>query len=333
MSVVLRWVARVLAAALVIAGAALAGFHAVYPRTHAPADITVVPTPSLVERGRYMVQNVATCLGCHSAYYTDRVMAPDIPGTEGQGGYPFTEQWGVPGLVNAQNITPDPTYGIGRWTDGEVIRAFREGVDRDGNALFPMMPYQHYVRMSDDDAKAVVAYLRTLPPKAHPVPRRQLPFLLEQIIRTVPKPVEAPIVTPDRRKDPMGYARYIVDIAACVECHTPHDAHNQLISGREFSGGWAILGPWGTVVSANITPDEQTFVGRVTREGFIRRFKSFAAYDSETAPRTPFNETTIMPWLHYAQMTADDLGLIYDYLRLQKPIRNSIDPFPLSGRK
>jgi mono/diheme cytochrome c family protein len=308
-------------------------FLLVFPRRHAASNVVVHATPALVERGRYLVRNVATCLGCHSAYYTDRVMAPVIPGTEGQGGYPFTEQWGVPGLVNAQNITSDPVYGIGKWTDGEVIRAFREGIDRNGRALFPMMPYQHYARMSDADALAVVAYLRTLPPIAHAIASRRLPLPVEQIIKTLPAPVKTPIATPDRGSDAEGYAKYLVDMAACVECHTPHDEHNRLVVGKEFSGGWPIRGPWGTVVSANISPDPETFVGRVTREGFIRRFKSFAAYDSETAPRTPYNQTTIMPWLHYSHLSEDDLGLIYDFLRRQPPIRHAVDPFPLAGTR
>jgi hypothetical protein len=115
-----------------------------------------------------------------------------------------------------------------------------------------------------------------------------------------------------------------------VECHTPHDAHGQPVAGQEFSGGWPIRGPWGTVVSANITPDPDTFVGRVTREGFIRRFKSFAGYDAESAPRTPYNQTTIMPWLHYSHLSEDDLGLIYDDLRRRRPIRHAVDPFPLA---
>ena len=54
--------------------------------------------------------------------------------------------------------------GIGNWTDGEVIRAIREGVSRDGQALFPLMPYAGFRHMSDEDVYALVAYLRTLPP-------------------------------------------------------------------------------------------------------------------------------------------------------------------------
>ena len=68
-----------------------------------------------------------------------------------------------PGKLCVPNITSHATAGIGEWTDGEILRAIREGIGRDGRALFPMMPYTEYRKMSDEDAHAVVAYLRTLP--------------------------------------------------------------------------------------------------------------------------------------------------------------------------
>ena len=83
---------------------------------------------------------------------------------QGVGGIVWNEQIGFPGTLVASNITPDPDTGLGKWTDGEIIRAIREGVDRDGNALFPIMPYSHFRNMSEEDAQAIVAYLRSLPP-------------------------------------------------------------------------------------------------------------------------------------------------------------------------
>ena len=71
---------------------------------------------------------------------------------------------GLPGRVAARNITPDKETGIGNWTDGEKIRAIREGIGRDGHALFPMMPYESFRHMSDEDVYSLVAYLNSLPP-------------------------------------------------------------------------------------------------------------------------------------------------------------------------
>ena len=83
----------------------------------------------------------------------------------------------IPELNNiaARNITPDPETGIGAWTDDEIARAIREGVRKDGTALFPVMPYLDFATMDDEDVKSIVVYLRTIPAVKNTVPTRQLP--------------------------------------------------------------------------------------------------------------------------------------------------------------
>ena len=76
----------------------------------------------------------------------------------------FPKEMGLPGRIASRNITPDVETGIGAWTDGEKIRAIREGISRDGTMLFPMMPYARFRKMSDEDVMSLVAYLNTLPP-------------------------------------------------------------------------------------------------------------------------------------------------------------------------
>jgi len=83
---------------------------------------------------------------------------------------------GLPGTVTAPNVTPDYESGIGGWTDGEKIRAIREGIDKHGRALFPMMPYKSYASMSDEDVESLVAYLNTLPPMKNPSCPRKYGF-------------------------------------------------------------------------------------------------------------------------------------------------------------
>src|SRR5206468_11541394 len=138
-----------------------------------------------------LVEHVADCLGCHSDH-TDGFGFPVKPGTEGEGGFPFDAKLGVPGLVCAQNITPDPETGLGRWSDDEILRAMREGVDRNGDALFPMMPYQHFRYMSDEDAKSIVVYVRTLKPIHNQVPPKHLDFPVHFIAKFIPKPLHGP---------------------------------------------------------------------------------------------------------------------------------------------
>jgi len=291
-----------------------------------PSAEKIQPTPERLARGKYLVENVSDCLGCHSDHITTYGF-PVKPGTEGQGGYIFDKNIGFPGVVAAQNITSDPDTGLGKWTDGEVLRAIREGIDRNGAALFPMMPYQHLRSMSDEDAKSVVVYLRSLKPIRHSVPDKHIDFPVNLFVKFAPKPVDGVVAAPDK-KDTVAYGKYLSTIGGCYECHTPHDDHNALIPEKAFAGGWEMKGPWGRNFTANLTPDADAYLGHATKEEFIGRFRSFANFDATNSPVPPAGRNTIMPWLAFSHMTDEDLGAIYDYLKTVKPIANKVTTFP-----
>ncbi|MFN7972367.1 MAG: cytochrome C [Acidobacteriota bacterium] len=329
MKTVLKVVAVIALLAVVVGGALVAWLALRSPRMRPASTEKVEATPERIARGRYVAENVCDCHGCHSGHVLDRFGMPLEPGHELEGGYPFGRKDGIPGLVCAQNLTPDPDNGIGKWTDGEVIRGFREGVTPDGTALFPFMPYPYYRSMSDEDAVAVVAYLRTFKPIAKPVPKRQLDFPVNLLIKFAPAPSDGPRSTPDDATDHLAYGKYLVTIAGCRECHTAHDDHGNLVPGRDFAGGWKMEGPWGVNVTANITPDPDAYMGQATKEEFIGRFKAFAVQRSaETAPVAEKGKNTVMPWLPYSGMTEPDLGAIYDYLKTVPPVKNKVDSFP-----
>ncbi len=328
MKVVLKVLGALVLLAVVLAGAGVVYLAMKKPALSAPSAEKVEATPARMARGEYLVLHVSDCLGCHSDFQRDRFGVPPKPGTEGQGGYPFDKKLGIPGVVQAQNITPDPETGLGSWTDGEIIRAVREGVDRNGQALFPQMPYPYFRSMSDEDVRSVVVYLRTLKPIRHATAPRRLDFPVNFLIKSVPKPVDGPVAMPDPAADHLGYGKYLVTIAGCRECHTAHDNHGQLLPGRDFAGGWEMLGPWGRVVTANITPHPDVSMGKATKEEFLGRFKAFESLTGENAPVATPGRNTIMPWLQYAGMTPEDLGAIYDYLKTLPPIENKVNPFP-----
>jgi mono/diheme cytochrome c family protein len=286
----------------------------------------VEATPARLARGKYVVHNVSDCLGCHSDH-VGKFGFPVKPGSEGQGGFIFDKNLGFPGVVAAQNITPDPEFGLGKWTDGEIMRAFREGVDRNGDALFPMMPYQHLRNMCDEDAKSVVAYLRTLKPIHRSVPPKHIDFPVNLFVKFAPKPLDHPVAAPDPH-DSVKYGEYLTRIGGCIECHTPHDEKNQLITEKLFGGGWEMRGPWGRVITANLTPHPDSYIGRATKAEFIGRFKAFASFDPATAPDAPKGRNTVMPWNSFAGMSDQDLGAIYDYLKTVKPVANKVNTFP-----
>ena len=116
----------------------------------------------------------------------------------------------------------------------------------------------------------------------------------------------------------MAYGKYLVTIAGCANCHTPIDSKGRRIPGQELAGGWLMPGPWGRVVSANLTPDPDNYMGQASREEFIDRFKSLEHLDGENAPIAPPGKNTVMAWPRFAGMTREDLGAIYDYLKTRQ---------------
>src|SRR2546430_1045723 len=171
-------------------GIGVIGLMAKNPASRPASAEKIEVTPARMARGKYLVDHVAPCLECHSDHVI-KFGVPVKPGTEGQGGYIFDKNIGFPGVVAAQNITSDVEFGLGSWTDGEIIRAIREGIDRKGEALFPMMPYEHFRSMSDDDVKSVVVYLRTIKPIHKGVPDKHIDFPVNLMIKFAPKPVES----------------------------------------------------------------------------------------------------------------------------------------------
>ncbi|HYO75407.1 MAG TPA: c-type cytochrome [Thermoanaerobaculia bacterium] len=295
------------------------------PAQRAASAVKVQPTPERVARGAYLVRHVGICFDCHS----ERVVAyglPFKPGREGVNGFVWDEKSHFPGVLAASNITPDRETGLGAWTDGEIIRAIREGVDREGNALFPIMPYGHLRHLSDDDAQAIVAYLRTLKPQRYEEPKKSLELPLNFVEKFIPQPLESTVPPPDRSNS-VAYGKYLVSVASCAECHTPKDERNQAIAGMEFSGGYEMHTPFFKVTTANITPHPSNWMGKATKEEFIGRFRALGNLDAATAPQAADGRNTLMPWISFAGMTDQDLGAIYDYLKIVKPIEKQVKPW------
>lgn len=306
--------------------AAFVGWAMVRQPSQRPASAEKIEaTPARLARGKYLVHHVSECVGCHS-HHTEGYAYPVKPGAEAIGGdFAWDESIGFPGKLVAPNITPDPETGIGNWTDGEVLRAIREGVAKDGKALFPIMPYPHFASMSDEDAKSIVVYLRTLKPVRNQVQAKVLNPPVNVIEKFIPKPLEAPVPDPDP-SNRVAYGKYLATIGGCYECHTPHDNKGP-IAAEAYSGGWEMKGPWGRVVTSNITPHPDTFLGRATKEEFIGRFR--AQYDPTA--KVPKGRNTVMPWTAFSGMTDEDLGAIYDYLKTVKPIEKKVNAFPDAG--
>jgi len=305
----------------VVAGGGLAFLSLRKPAMSAPSNIKVDMSPARIERGKFLFQVVADCDGCHSQRDFSRFNGPVVESGRGMG-VVFPAEMELPGTVVAPNITPDPETGIGKWTDGEKIRAIREGVDRDGRALFPMMPYTNYRKMSDADAQALVAYMNTLAPVRNPLPVTSLKFPVSLMIKGVP--AAAGSVPPP---DPARRGEYLVTMGSCVDCHTPEEK-GQPVEGKFFAGGRVFKLPWGTVVTANITPDMDTGIGKWSEQHFMEKFAEYRDYVRNGSPKSGPDAFTLMPWLGFSQLPDDDLKAIYAHLRKLPPVRNLVETHP-----
>jgi mono/diheme cytochrome c family protein len=269
---------------------------------------------SSVERGRYLVETVGACGNCHTPKGPDG----DVPGKHLAGGFRMDDTFGN---WITPNITPDPLTGIGRWTDGEIIRAIREGKRPDGQTLGPPMPFDLYRRLADSDVEAMVAYLRSVPPIQNLVPRSQykipLPASYGPPVGVVPDPP---------RQDLVKYGEYLAGpVAHCVECHTPFLPEGRPDASRVGAGGLPFHGPWGVSYAANLTPDPETGLGTWKDGEIIASIYGARRGGGRVLPP--------MATQHYSQGIAEgDLRAIIAYLRSLPAIRNKV-PAPEPPKK
>ncbi len=145
----------------------------------------------------------------------------------------------IPELNNptSANITSDVATGIGGWTDDEIARAMQEGVDKNGRALFPLMPYMNFRNLEEEDLESIVVYLRTIPPISAARQANSWPFPINILLNTMPQPLTSH-PAPVTRSTPEERGKYLVrTVAGCGDCHTPADDHGQPLPGMEFAGG------------------------------------------------------------------------------------------------
>ncbi len=235
---------------LVVAGL-LTYVKTALPNVGPAPDMKITATPEMIARGEYLANHVMLCVDCHSTRDWTKFSGPLTTPVRGNGGEAFDQRFGFPGSYVAKNITP---FNLGKWTDGEIFRTITTGVNKDGKALFPVMPYKYYAQLDEEDIKSVIAYLRTLPSvESHPA--ESVPdFPLNFIINTIP--TKANLQKRPLPSDSLAYGKYMITASGCRECHTKQVKGK--VVGQEFAGGFEFnLGNGKMVTSANITPQQQ----------------------------------------------------------------------------
>jgi mono/diheme cytochrome c family protein len=215
---------------------------------------------SQVQRGEYLA-SAGDCLACHTA----------------KGGAPYAggNRLETPfGYMLASNITPDAETGIGRWTADDFFRALHEGVNKQGQDMYPTMPYDFYTKFAREDVDAIYAYLKTVKAVKHPIDVNHLRFPYNQrwsmavwrelyFSEGTYKPDTAKSATWNRG------AFLVEGPGHCSDCHSPRSALGGIERGTEFTGamneGWFAL---------DLTSDFSTGLGNWTVEDIATYLKS-----------------------------------------------------------
>jgi len=289
---VLKWIGIVLGAIagliLVVAIGVILYSQLTFKRSYANRPLYPIvadTSPEGAARGKYLMEAVMSCdKACHSegsapfAGYVEEINEP-----------PISALFAVP------NLTPDNGTGLGAWSDAEIARAIREGIDKDGTGLV-IMPAYSFHRMSDADIAAVVGYLRSLEPVRNEIPPFQANLVGKVMMAlglfgpgSVGEAITGPQDTPTPGTE--EYGEYLVSLGDCRGCH-----------GAELNGGTSgfvgyspnltpggALADWSeadfvTLIQTGVTPD-----GRRLSEG--------------------------MPWEAYSDISEEDLKAMFLYLK------------------
>lgn len=264
---------------------------------------TAAAQSDAVERGRYLAA-AASCETCHTA----------------KGGQPFAGGLALEtpfGTFYTPNITPDRETGIGGWSEAQFLKALHDGARPEGAEYYPAFPYTSFTKLTDEDARAIWAYLSSLPPVRQADRQHALSFPYSW--RLLLKSWKWLFFDPGRFR-PMpalsaeeNRGAYLVTaVVHCGECHTPRNWFGAMENDRFLAGN--PTGPDGKSVP-NITPDPKTGIGHWSQDDVVQVL---------TDGRTPgFDEVAgAMAEVvrNTAKLSEEDRRAIAAYLKTVPPI-------------
>ena len=205
------------------------------PPAQLEAEAAKLRAPALIARGEYLA-DVGDCAACHTERGGQRYAGGRVLAT------PF-------GDVPAPNITPDPETGIGRWSFEDFWRALHEGKGRRGEPLYPVFSYTSFTKVTRDDALAIFAWLKSLPPVHQPdrAPRLAFPYSVRSSLLAWRALYFKPgVYRPDPARSPeWNRGAYLVQgLGHCNECHTTRNAWGGMEQDRHLAGGTIPVQDW-----------------------------------------------------------------------------------------
>jgi mono/diheme cytochrome c family protein len=277
------------------------------------ASDAAAQTREQIARGKYIFGAAAGC-GCH----TVPKQALNAGGRKYDG--PF-------GTVYSSNITPDPTTGIGKWTDEQIITATRAGRRPNGERLIPVHPYTVFNGMAAQDLKDVVVYLRSVPSVDRAAPAKKISVpLFESVFLPAWLATFAAVENPPPSAPTSGVARgeYLTRaVSHCGECHTPRTMTMAVDNTRFLAGNPKGKGPEGSAVP-NITPDRETGLGSWSEEQIADYLETGNKPDGDVAGGL-MAEVIEGSSAGYKDLTKADRLAIAKYLKSVPPIKNRIE--------
>src|SRR5262245_20848476 len=256
------------------------------------------------------VFNAGGCTSCHAV--------PNQPDRLRLGGglaigSPF-------GTFYAPNISPDPTDGIGRWSETDFVNAVMKGVSPDGSHYFPAFPYTSYHRAKVEDVRDLFAYMKTLPAVPGRVRDHDLPFPFS-IRRNIGiwKLLfmdNEPFVPDNARSPQWNRGAYLVNsFGHCAECHSPRNWLGGIIASQRFAGG--------------PNPEGEGWVPNITQKGIGEWSEKEIADFLETGEMPEGDSATgAMRAVirNLSQLAAEDRAAMAAYLKSLPPVVGPTPP-------
>jgi mono/diheme cytochrome c family protein len=272
------------------------------------ANLTA-PSAALIEQGRY-IATASDCIACHST----------------SGGKPFAGGLSMAtpiGALYSSNITPDKATGIGNYSLNDFDRAVRHGIRKNGDTLYPAMPYPSYAKITDDDLRALYAYfMHGVEPVAQADRASEIRWPLSMnwplaIWRKSYAPAVEPLVLSKYQSAALARGAYLVQgLGHCGTCHTPRANTMQELAQDEshpaFLAGGPVIDGW---LAVNLRGNPAGGLGRWSEQDIV---------DTLSKARNAHAAVIGSPMADVVQhstqqMTPDDLKAIAAYLKSLAP--------------